>query len=113
MPSNSALRSLLIARRGNYCEICVFPRAALDVHHFLIHDQKRFHQELTTEENCALVCRDCHPHVNGHKERTRFLEAQVTRFGKEHMTRWYERLPEKILQSGDYDWIKIELAKTV
>jgi hypothetical protein len=107
--TNSALRSLLISRRGNYCEICVFPRAPLDVHHFLVHDQKRFHQELTTEENCALVCRDCHRWVNGHKERLAFLKAQVTRFGVDHMRSWYRKLPEKILKTGDYDWIGIEL----
>ena len=107
--TNSELKAWLLAERGEYCEICVFNRTPLECHHFLFHDKKRYHDALTTPENCALVCRDCHKWLNGHGERVAFLQRQLKRYGQKRMREWIEGLPEKIVVES---WIAEAVSAT-
>jgi hypothetical protein len=106
---NTELKLILLEKyRGSYCESCVFPAsgAALDLHHALIHDQKKFHDILTVEENCVLVCRDCHPFTNGHKFREEVLERKIKTLGIDRMRRWRDSLDDKLKRHDDYKWIE-------
>jgi hypothetical protein len=106
---NTELKSILLEKyRGSYCESCVFPAsgAALDLHHALIHDQKKFHNILTVEENCVLVCRDCHPFTNGHKFREEVLERKIKTLGIDRMRAWRDSLDDRLKRHDDYKWIE-------
>jgi hypothetical protein len=105
MKKNSDLKAIMLVR-GSFCESCVYPRAPLDLHHALIHDQKRYHDILTVEENCVLVCRDCHPYTNGHKFRVEVLGRKVRDLGIDRMRGWWDSLPEKLKRHDDYKWIE-------
>lgn len=94
---NTELKSILYAKYGNYCENCIFPKARLSLHHVLIHDQKRWHDELTNEYNCGLYCMVCHPHCNGHEKRVEFLTHKIKEYGKEKILEWINSLPEKLV----------------
>jgi len=106
MKKNTDLKSLMI-QQDAYCYSCVFPRATLDLHHALIHDQKRYHDILTVEENCVLVCRDCHPFTNGHEFRVKVLLDKVEILGLDRMRGWWDSLPEKLKMTNV--WIGEEL----
>ena len=79
------------------CEHCLdegvpVPQRSMDVHHWLIHYDKRFWKLLDREENCGCVCRECHSSgvVNGRASR---VKHWTRRLGQGfNMIEWYERL---------------------
>ena len=108
---NSQLKSILIDRDGPFCYECNFHAGypsvtQLDLHHGLIHDQKRFHDALTNEINCVLICRDCHPFTNGHEFRVKVLRDKVEVLGLDRMRTWWDSLPDKLKRGSDYAWIE-------
>jgi hypothetical protein len=87
------IRELILKERGNLCEFCG-RRSWEDLHHCIVHDNKRIHKQVTVPENLMAVCRTCHPHLNGHEIRVRFALKQIER-GYD-IIRWYKELPMKI-----------------
>lgn len=90
---NYSLRKTIASKRGLLCEVCCL-REWSELHHCLVHDNKRLHKQLTVEENLMAVCRECHPHLNGHEVRKRFLEIQLSR-GYDILS-WYNALDMNI-----------------
>jgi hypothetical protein len=85
-------------RKTFFCEWC-HQRPGEQRHHCLIHDTKRFHLELTVEENLMLVCCYCHTGIcvlDGYEVRRWFWELQCKRYGVDHMLKWVEGLPDKL-----------------
>jgi hypothetical protein len=94
-------------RKTTKCEWCK-KREAEQRHHCLIHDSKRFHEELTVEENLMLACSYCHTGVcvlNGYDIRVWFWGKQCERYGIDHMLDWVDSLPDKLRYSGRLDFM--------
>jgi hypothetical protein len=107
---NTELKKIFIDRDGAYCEICVFPKSPLDLHHCLIGDRKKWHDILTVEENCVLVCRDCHPYANSHEFRMSVLKHKIEpEDGLDRMRKFWKTVPDKLKRHIDYFWIGEEL----
>jgi len=80
--------------RGPMCEKCGI-REAVERHHALIHDVKRFHEQLTCKENIMQACDVCHRGecvLNGYDMRVWFWGVQCERYGKKYMKRWITKL---------------------
>jgi hypothetical protein len=94
-------------KRKGLCEWC-HKREGTERHHCLIHDSKRFHEELTVEENLMLACSYCHTGVcvlNGYDIRVWFWGRQCERYGIDHMLDWVQGLPDKLRYSGRLDFM--------
>lgn len=77
-----SLKRELIEQRGAACEECGNVNQLLEVHHWLIHDRKKYHKFLTSDINCGLVCHTCHATVvNSQESRERFYARQLERYG--------------------------------
>lgn len=94
------IRELILKERGNLCEFCG-RRSWTDLHHCIVHDNKRIHKQVTVPENLMAVCRVCHPHLNGHEIRVRFALKQIER-GYD-IIRWYKTLNLKVQEQWILD----------
>lgn len=94
----SELRESILSKRGSLCECCGVYKWT-DLHHVIVHDNKRYHKQVTVEENLMAVCRHCHPHLNGHEVRRIFALKQIER-GYD-VVKWYKNLGLKVTE----DWI--------
>jgi hypothetical protein len=106
---NGELKKIMLEKYGAFCESCVYPHdktTPIDLHHCIIGDRKKWHDILTVEENCALVCRDCHPFTNGHKFRVEVLGRKIKTLGIDRMRRWWDSLDDKLKRHDDYKWIE-------
>jgi hypothetical protein len=107
--NNGELKKIMVEKYGSFCESCVYPHdktVPLDLHHCLLGDRKKWHDILTVEENCVLVCRDCHPFTNGHKFRVEVLGRKIKNLGIDRMRAWWDSLPDKLKRHDDYKWIE-------
>ena len=94
-------------KRGHLCEWC-HKREGVERHHVFIHNSKRFHDELTVEENLMLACSYCHTGVcvlNGLDVRQWFWGVQCERYGIGHMLDWLGDLPDKLRYSRRVDFL--------
>jgi hypothetical protein len=111
---NGELKKIMLEKYGAFCESCVYPHdktTPIDLHHCIIGDRKKWHDILTVEENCVLVCRDCHPYTNGHKFRVEVLGRKVKSQGWDAMADWFDSLPEKLQMTNEWIWIELERIK--
>ena len=95
-------------RKTRLCEWC-HKREGVERHHCLIHDTKRFHEELTVEENLMLAWSYCHTGVcvlNGLDVRLWFWGVQCERYGVDHMLDWLDSLPVKLRYSRRFDFLQ-------
>lgn len=88
----------LIAKRGFYCESCIFQEnypaeIGLEVHHCLFH-RKKGYSVLDEEYNLAVVCGFCHPYCNGHPFRVRFWKEQQKRYPVIELRAWISRVKD-------------------
>jgi len=93
--------------RGVLCEWCG-EREAIERHHALIHDIKRWHDILTVKENIMQACEVCHRGecvLNGYDVRVKFWQIQCARYGVEHMEDWVNSLPVKLTYSRRIDFV--------
>ena len=86
----------LLAERGYVCEACGAP--AIDAHHCIIKDMKKYRKVLYCRENLMALCRKCHGsgYWNGREGRELFWRAQCRRFGEPHMREWLAALPIRV-----------------
>lgn len=94
--------------RGSLCEWCG-EREAIERHHALIHDIKRWHDILTVKENIMQVCDVCHRGecvLNGYDVRVKFWQMQCKRYGVDHMLEWVASLPVKLMYSRRIDFVE-------
>ena len=84
----------LVAKRGNYCEMCCW-NVPTELHHCIVHRRKG-HPDYDAEENLELLCRECHSdgYVNSYEHRVGFWERQKKRGYK--MQEWYDSLNLKV-----------------
>ena len=79
------------------CWMCA-SRPALQLHHCIVHDMKRYHRELTTPENLMPICEVCHTSTeqiaNDFIVRSRFALWQIER-GLD-VVGWYRALNLKV-----------------
>jgi hypothetical protein len=90
------IRESILKKRGAMCECCGV-RQWTELHHCLVHDNKRLHKQVTVEENLMAVCRNCHPYLNGHDIRMKFAEKQLER--NYDIFKWYNNLNMKVKES--------------
>ena len=93
---DKTLKLRLLRERGPMCELC-HVRPFSDMHHALIHRDKRF-PELDTEENFCLLCQTCHLHngyVNSYEFKCAFWKIQCQRYSVQRMELWLKSLPLK------------------
>lgn len=90
------LREVIRSKRGDICECCGVYKWT-DLHHCIVHDNKRYHKLVTVEENLMAVCRHCHPFLNGHEVRRAFRDVQLSR--GYNIKEWYASLPLKYKES--------------
>jgi deoxyxylulose-5-phosphate synthase len=100
------LKERIIAKRP-ICEICGV-RSATQLHHCLVHDMKKYHKELTVEENLMPVCESCHTSgeqtANRLEVRMKFALRQIDVYGLD-VVKWYNGLP---LKSKEYWLLNLE-----
>ena len=83
----------VIKERGYKCEHC--ERAgSVEAHHVFFHRKKGM-KELDVEENMMLVCRECHPFMNGYEKKCWYWDVQAHRYSEEHMREWHDSVPLK------------------
>ncbi len=92
----------LFDERGQICE-CGCGKLAQDAHHCLISRRKRF-PELDCPENIALVNHDEHllRKFDNLAWRQYFWRRQCDRYGREHMVKWVNSLPDKLSNRLDF-----------
>lgn len=90
------MRDKIAKDRGLMCEACGV-RTWTELHHCLVHDNKKLHKALTCEENLMAVCNSCHSHLNGHEVRYKFALKQIER-GYD-IKEWYNNLNMKTKES--------------
>lgn len=87
-----SLFDVLVAKRGAFCELCLWRRAT-QKHHCIVGD-KRKHPEYTCEENCELTCAECHiwgdGYINSYEHKCSFWQKQKERGYL--MESWYSSL---------------------
>ena len=98
----SELKERILTKRP-ICEICGLRRAT-QLHHCLVHDMKKYHKELTVEENLMPVCERCHTSTeqtaNNLAVRIKFCLRQINVYNLD-VVKWYNDLPLKVKE----DWI--------
>ena len=89
-----------ILRKRPVCELC-WEQPATQLHHCLVHDNKRLHNMVTVPENLMPVCEKCHTSgeqkANGIEVKMAFAKRQVE-LGY-HISMWYWSLPLKFKES--------------
>ena len=91
------IKNRIIAERGEMCDLCLVRRGQ-DLHHALIHRDKRF-PELDAEENFCLLCHECHMgngYVNSYEFKCAFWSIQCQRYTEIRMRKWLMNLPLKV-----------------
>lgn len=107
----SDLKRILLKLDGERCYECIFPRTPLEIHHAIIHRNKKYMDVLNHPVNTVLLCRDCHSSgiPNGHQWRVQLLHSRIKKLGIECVRGWYESLPDKLKLHSDNKWIGLEM----
>lgn len=111
--NNIDLKQILLKLDGPHCFNCTFhkdyPNAPSEIHHVLIHRNKKYMAWLDNPINICLICRDCHSagRVNSHEWRVEFLHKRIWQLGIEVVREWWNSLPDKLKMTNA--WIGIEL----